>query len=268
MTISILGCGWLGLPLAKYLVNKGYNVKGSTTRQDKLPLLQEAGIMAHHVSVTKSGILGDAKGLLDCDVLYINLPPGRRSYEELESYPGKITSILKLLSKETKVIFVSSTGVYADVNGIVTENNDITPSRSTGVILRDSERIVMNMMGSWIILRMAGLVGPDRNPGRWFSGKKDIPNGSAPVNLVHRDDCIAISERILTSDIDNEIFNVCSDEHPTRMDFYGLMATKQGLEPPTFIKGRDHYKIVSNQKIRSQLGYDFIHPSPMEMSFT
>ena len=29
-TISILGCGWLGLPLADYLIGKGYELKGST----------------------------------------------------------------------------------------------------------------------------------------------------------------------------------------------------------------------------------------------
>ena len=34
--ISILGCGWLGLPLAKSLLAKGYKIKGSTTSESKL----------------------------------------------------------------------------------------------------------------------------------------------------------------------------------------------------------------------------------------
>ena len=43
-TITILGCGWLGLPLAKALVKAGYSVKGSTTREENLETLREAGL--------------------------------------------------------------------------------------------------------------------------------------------------------------------------------------------------------------------------------
>ena len=43
-TITILGCGWLGLPLAKALVKSGYPVKGSTTREENLETLREAGL--------------------------------------------------------------------------------------------------------------------------------------------------------------------------------------------------------------------------------
>lgn len=42
--ISILGCGWLGFPLAKALLLKGFSVKGSTTSSEKLATLEKAGI--------------------------------------------------------------------------------------------------------------------------------------------------------------------------------------------------------------------------------
>lgn len=42
--ISILGCGWLGLPLAKALIENGFSVKGSTTSTDKLTALENDGI--------------------------------------------------------------------------------------------------------------------------------------------------------------------------------------------------------------------------------
>jgi 3-hydroxyisobutyrate dehydrogenase-like beta-hydroxyacid dehydrogenase len=42
--ISILGCGWLGLPLAKVLVKNGFSVKGSTTTQDKILVLKQLGV--------------------------------------------------------------------------------------------------------------------------------------------------------------------------------------------------------------------------------
>ena len=42
--ISILGCGWLGLPLAKSLLQNGFSIKGSTTSLEKISLLESEGI--------------------------------------------------------------------------------------------------------------------------------------------------------------------------------------------------------------------------------
>lgn len=50
--ISILGCGWLGLPLAKSLLEKGFSVKGSTTSIKKIALLEKFGIHPHIVTLS------------------------------------------------------------------------------------------------------------------------------------------------------------------------------------------------------------------------
>jgi 3-hydroxyisobutyrate dehydrogenase-like beta-hydroxyacid dehydrogenase len=42
-SISILGCGWLGLPLAGELVREGYAVKGSTNAEWLWKTTQVAG---------------------------------------------------------------------------------------------------------------------------------------------------------------------------------------------------------------------------------
>ena len=34
--IGIIGCGWLGLPLAKLFLKNGFLVKGSTTSKEKI----------------------------------------------------------------------------------------------------------------------------------------------------------------------------------------------------------------------------------------
>ena len=44
MKISILGCGWLGLPLAESLIKDGHEVKGSTRDPEKLGQIREQGI--------------------------------------------------------------------------------------------------------------------------------------------------------------------------------------------------------------------------------
>jgi UDP-glucose 6-dehydrogenase len=44
MKISIVGCGWLGLPLGAKLVKNGHRVFGSTTSEEKIEEIKAAGI--------------------------------------------------------------------------------------------------------------------------------------------------------------------------------------------------------------------------------
>ncbi|MGO1586087.1 MAG: NAD(P)-binding domain-containing protein, partial [Mesonia sp.] len=54
--IAILGCGWLGFPLAQKLVKEGYHVKGTTTTSGKLEKLEEAGIQSFLISLTEEKV--------------------------------------------------------------------------------------------------------------------------------------------------------------------------------------------------------------------
>ena len=45
-TVAVIGCGWLGTPLAVRLIERGYVVLGTTTRGDKVPALTALGIRA------------------------------------------------------------------------------------------------------------------------------------------------------------------------------------------------------------------------------
>ncbi|MCB0639669.1 MAG: hypothetical protein KDC54_23760, partial [Lewinella sp.] len=77
-TISILGAGWLGLPLGAALVREGYTVKGSTKSPDKLSLLREKGLHPYPIQVTAEGLRGEIADFFECDLLIITLPPGGR----------------------------------------------------------------------------------------------------------------------------------------------------------------------------------------------
>ena len=62
--ISILGCGWLGLPLAKALLVKGFSVNGSTTSQEKLSILQNAGINPFLIQLDSKSVSGTIETFL------------------------------------------------------------------------------------------------------------------------------------------------------------------------------------------------------------
>lgn len=260
--IGILGCGWLGLPLAVSVVKSGYLVNGTTTTQEKLPNLEKAGITPFLVDLNSAGSLAGLEEFLRIDVLVISYPPRLR-----QGNNHFIQSISKLCqavqnSNVRQVIFVSSTSVYPGTNGSVTEAMSLLPDSPSGIALLEAENMIRALKGKeTVVLRMAGLIGYDRQPGRFFAGKKSQAHPNEVVNLIHRDDCIAIIQQVIENQVKNEIFNCCSDSHPPKVDFYTEAAVKLGLDKPEFeFSTAIHFKSVSNRKLKEKLNYQLIYP--------
>ena len=51
--VSILGCGWLGKPMAVSLLSEGFSVKGSTTSEIKIQELEALEIEAYLIDITE-----------------------------------------------------------------------------------------------------------------------------------------------------------------------------------------------------------------------
>ena len=265
--ISILGCGWLGLPLAKHFISKGYKVKGSTTTQEKEKVLLENNIIPYVFTlgeVENDNVYKDF--LKNSDILIINFPPKR--IPDIETiYKTQVMSILPFVNQHQKVLFVSSTSVYQNTNSVVFEDLSLVPEKSSGKAVLAAENLLSNRLGlNLTIVRFAGLIGPDRFPGRFLAGKKDVSNGKAPVNVIHQIDCIGLIFKIVSKQCWGEIFNGCGDNHPSRQEFYTKAAIKIGLEPPTFLtEDVNAYKIISNKKSKDLLGFNYNYPDPMAL---
>ncbi|MFK7947804.1 MAG: SDR family NAD(P)-dependent oxidoreductase [Saprospiraceae bacterium] len=275
MTISIVGCGWLGLPFGEYLIEKGLKVKGSTTTAKKLKVLENKGIQPFLIdlkSIVLNKILNQEQlknidDFFHTDILYINIPPGRRNPNVLNDYPKWIQFLIKKCEEFDirKVIFVSSTGVYPNTNGIVTEAIKPEPQTDSQKSIVIAEQLLQrNQHFETTILRPAGLVGGNRIAGRWFAGKQNIKGGNIPINLVHLDDCIGVSYAVIRQDMFGKIFNICADEHPIKGKFYPLQAEKYGFEIPTFLMEQPKgFKIISNKLSKKILNYKYKRPNPM-----
>jgi nucleoside-diphosphate-sugar epimerase len=264
-TISILGCGWLGLPLAKHLIEAGYRVKGSTTAKKNLAPFSEQGIEPFYL-VLDPELRGDGvDDFLSSDILVVNFPPERRD-DIVEYHQAQINALLSDIKKSPvkKVIFVSSTSVYPNLGRDVFEDEETPPTKASGRALLAVEKLFRACPGfETTILRFGGLIGYDREPGSFLSGRKEVRNGDAPVNLIHRDDCIAIIRSIIENNVWGEIFNACADLHPYRKDYYISQAKKIGVEPPAFTDGVDpDFKIVRSGKLKRLLSYEFKYPDP------
>jgi nucleoside-diphosphate-sugar epimerase len=264
MTISILGCGWLGLPLAQHLIDRGHNIKGSTTSLEKLELLEENNIRPFLIKLTPEIEHPESvQPFWNSEVLVINIPPGRRRENVIAFHTAQIYAVNNAIrdSSIEFVVFISSTSVYPKSAGLVTENDAIPgkAKRTSGNALLKAERILtQNPSFKTTIVRFGGLIGYDRHPVNYLSAKKELKRANAPVNLIHRDDCIKIMTRITENSITGEVFNAVHDNHPTREKYYLKAAKKLGMEPPQFKKDdKNGYKIVSNKKLKSRLNYNF-----------
>lgn len=264
--ISILGCGWLGLPLAVDRINKGDAIKGATTRAAKLATLTQEKINAFHI-ILDSNHKNDLNGFFeDSEVVILNFPPKRASNTS-DSYKNKVLEIIPHITKNQKVLFVSSTSVYQNTNAAVTEDLAVQPEKASGKAVAEVEALLQETFQERLtILRFSGLFGYDRLPGRFLANKKEISNADAPINLIHRDDCIGLINAILANDVWGEIINGCADQHPLRKAYYTEAALKIGLTPPTFITNKESsYKIVSNTKSKDLLHYTYRHPDPLKL---
>ena len=264
LTISIAGCGWYGFSLAKALINKGIKIKGSTTTSDKLQKLTDAGIESYLIDFSNSETILPA--FFECNVLWIAIPPKTRTGNG-EGYLNSIQNLIVGAKQHgvKQVVLISSTGVYADVNGEVNEQSPTEPDTLGGKVMVQVEgRLKSESAFKTTVIRFAGLIGPNRHPGRFFGGKKDIPNGNTPINLIHLTDCIGISCAIIDQQAFGHNYNTCTPDHPTKKEFYTKAAMRMGLPKPEFLDEKKDWKLVSSLFVNDVLNYQFRVSSLMQ----
>jgi nucleoside-diphosphate-sugar epimerase len=236
-TISILGSGWLGLPLA-FELSQTYKINLSTRTKEKKESLQSKTINTFLVDIDTNHLSTEIKEFLQSDILIINIPS-----KNIDGFQKLIEYIVH--SKIKRIIFISSTSVC---------NNDTSP-------LKTIEERFQSTSIKTTILRFGGLFGYSRNPANFFKNGRIVKNPQAPINMIHLDDCIGIIKEIIKQDIFDEIFNCCSPSHPTKKDFYTYCATFSGLVIPIFdtVDDTSMYKIIKSDKLIALLNYKFIH---------
>lgn len=260
--VAIAGMGWLGQPLAVHLNNIGYSVKGSVTSLEKATQLQQRGFEAYRILISENGIHGRTNVLLeDADYAVVMIPPGLRKNTGAD-FVLKMSHFLEEIKKYNvpKVILISSTSVYDDSQGKVTEEIKPLSESLSGKQLREVEDLFTSCEEiKTTVVRFGGLMGGSRRPIRYLVGRKDLAGGDAPVNLIHRDDCVGIITEILTQDAFGYVFNGVHPHHPKKSDYYIDKAKKLDLEPPTFAKTVFHepFKQVDSENLKKILGYEF-----------
>lgn len=269
-TVSILGCGWLGLPLAKALIKEGFIVKGSTTAEEHVDQLRMEGIEPYIITLGPELEGDDSAEFLESETLIINFPPERRS-DIAEFHVQQFSSLIDALqlSPVRTVLLVSSTSVYPMLNREVTEEDADSGSAGSPAgeaLLLVEEMLMQERSFQTTVVRFCGLVGYDRSPANYLGRMAEITDPAQPMNLIHRDDCIKIISGIIRLGQWGEVFNACSPSHPSRIDYYSKAAEVAGIELPPVSDGEEpsSFKIISSSKLEGALNYQFLHPDPLQ----
>lgn len=157
------------------------------------------------------------------------------------------------------LLFTSSTSVYAQVEGeVVTEESPAEPDRETGLILRETEDLVL--AAGCIVTRLAGIYGPHRSVilRKFLSGEAIIEeDGRRYLNQIHRDDAARAILHLAADPPSARLFNLSDSRPLTQLEAYTALAAMFGLPlPPSGPRDLNRkrgwtHKQVSNARLRA-----------------
>jgi nucleoside-diphosphate-sugar epimerase len=254
--ILIAGCGYVGQATATLFHKSGWEVEGWTLSPDSAHKLAALPFPVRAVDLSDRDQVGSAAGTFDRIIHCASSRGGdadqyRRIYLEgaqnlLDIFPG------------TRLLFTSSTSVYAQRDGALVEESDVAePVRETGKILRQTEDLVLDARGT--VARLAGIYGPGRSflLQKFLAGEAVIDREHDRfINQVHRDDIASALFLLIRRGVGG-IYNVVDDEPMSLSECYAWLAKElhralptEGTAEATRKRGESN-KRVSNQKLRA-----------------
>lgn len=246
--IAILGAGWLGKSLALHLQDQNLQVKVSVSSIEKKERLVQEGLHAFVFKLTENLVYDPDNFLENVEVLVVSLPPVGIGFFETLRRNINCFGI-------KKVILFSSTGIYTDCEGTVTEETALQVHLPKVMHLKTIEDLfVHEPYFNTVVLRLGGLVGSDRHPVFHLAKKQQIADGNEPVNLVTKEEILPIVVHFLKSAFSTNVFNLVSNEHGTKEVYYTNAAQKLGIKLPPFVNAQSpKNRIVSAQKLTNYL---------------
>lgn len=268
-TVAIVGLGWLGFPLARYLKSIGWQVKGSKRTHEGVETMRLRRLECYRLELTPqiNAEPDELEALFDADALIINVPPSQYFFD-LEQYVQGVQNLVSeaLLHRVEHIIFISSTSVYPQQQGYFDENSQILSDSEVGQALFEIEQGLQQLVDIDVdILRLSGLIGNDRHPVYHLSGKT-LKQGNQPVNLVHLTDCIRAIQLLLETPSGHRLYNLTAPQRPAKADYYPYMATQIGVKLPEFERSEnDIQRYILADKICQELAFVYQYPDPYLM---
>jgi len=293
MRVVVVGCGYVGLELARQLADRGHVVTGVRRSDSGLDAIESVGEEADgdgdaggEVDAARADATDPASldALPDADaVVFAASSGGRGAAAAREVYVDGLRNVIEAYGSRTetpeRLVYTSSTGVYGDHDGAwVDEETPIDPTTEKTRVLAEAEQTALETAAEFgidgTVARFAGLYGPERyRLDRYLDG----PVTAGYLNMVHRDDAAGAVRHLLETDrARDDAVLVVDDEPVDKHAFADWLADACGVPRPEKrskeerIAGGDlsvtaerrirTSKRCSNDQLRS-LGYEFAYPT-------
>jgi len=282
MRVAILGCGYVGLELARQL-HADHEVFGVRRSESGAEAVEATGVTAVRADVTDPESLA---AVPDADAVVFAASSGGRGADAAErvyvdGLRTAVDTFANRASPPDRLVYTSSTGVYGDHDGAwVDEKTPIEPTTEKTSVLAEAERVATEYAGErgidGLVARFAGLYGPDRyRLERYLDG----PVTAGYLNMVHRVDAAGAVAHLLGDghgDLPGDVVNVVDDEPVDKHRFADWLADECGVDRPEKRTKRERIeagnlseaaerrirtsKRVSNDRLRES-GYALQYPT-------
>lgn len=258
-TWFVIGAGYTGSALARRLVGEGSRV--IVTRRDPAAATKlggELGCEGRAVDLARATEPAPSGSIVVCCA-----PPG-------DDPAAEMANLVALAASAHRLVYVSSTGVYAPGAGAwVDENFRLAPETASGKKRLAAER---ELPDTAIVLRAAGIYGPGRGLAeRLRAGTyRIIGDGSAHVSRIHVDDLVEAIVRAGTSTLTGPIN--CADDDPAPIgELADAVADALGVPAATRVpRSKVDPEVagmlaadrrISNVRMKRELGVELAHPT-------
>ena len=245
--LIVLGAGWLGQPLCLQQLAQDWDVQGTHRVIEHQHVFQRRLVFENN-QLSHQLDLQDAWWV--CAI-----PPRSRQADSHYLETLKLAIELAGNMNAKGFLLCSSTAVYGPDNLIYDEQSPIVVTSPRQQPLLEAEQCVLNAGGK--VLRLGGLIGPDREPGRFVAGKELQSSSRQTVNMVQQQDVINAIISVLDKwQVAAPIYNVVNPAHPTKADYYQQKCRQYGTQTPTFTSDENAERIIDGSAIES-LGFNY-----------
>jgi nucleoside-diphosphate-sugar epimerase len=276
MRALVIGCGYVGTPLAKRLVELGHEVWGVRRTPESAGELEKIGVKPFAADISQAGALDALPGNFDWVVNLVSSDKGGPA-EYRQVYLEGNRNLIEWARQHPvkKIVYTSSTSVYAQNDGSsVKETSPAEPATETSQILLEAEKLLLAAAPAIpsVILRVAGIYGSDRGHlfKQYLKTETKIPGqGARIINMIHRDDLVEVIIAALKNGRAGEIYNVVDDEPVSLLHFYRWLSETLGKWMPPFAPEEEAperkraltSKKVQNRRMKVELGAQLKYPT-------
>lgn len=246
--IGIIGCGWLGLRLAKHF-KPDFEVHTTTRTKSKLEELSSLNLNPIIADFDKQEEGLNISSLLNVDVIIITVPFSKRHAKlSVETRFKQLVTSLKKFNNQ--LFLMSSIGIYPNIDTDIYEHTFQDNELNETMLL--AENIMKTNFSQVNILRLAGLMGDNRIFSNYY---KNTPNAIA--NHIHYTDICGIIESMIQQKTQAKTYNVVAPIHPRKGEIFNQQKNEN------VPLGKPYGKNINGDLLKQELNYSFTKPNPV-----